>query len=302
MGPNAEKKKIKKKRDKNRSQKLLLTVGLGDALNLVLLLDGVRVGRALGRVDQLVGQALGDRLDVAEGRLARARRQQVDGLVDAPERRDVDGLPAHDAGRADPRRVLARAAVDDRVDEHLDRVGVGQQVDDLEGVLDDARGHQLLAVVAAVLHQRADEALSDRALRLAEAPLLVAAGGVRDEDGLGLDGDVVLDGEVVDLLFLVWVGEGAASAREEEREKRERVSVKRSSVFFFQRRRGSGGGGSSSTRPDARVDSSSSSSHRVRLQCDFASSLAPRRRPRSSLDHQEKEATRAIWKARGEDC
>ena len=186
-----------------------LTVGLGDALNLVLLLDGVRVGRALGRVDQLVGQALGDRLDVAERRLARARRQQVDRLVDAPERRDVDGLPAHDAGRADPRRVLPRAAVDDRVDEHLHRVGVGQQVDDLKGVLHDARGHQLLAVVAAVLHQRADEAFGDRALGLAEAPLLVAAGGVRDEDGLGLDGDVVLDGEVVDLFFVWLVGEGA---------------------------------------------------------------------------------------------
>ena len=34
---------------------------LGDALEFVLLLDGVVVGAALGRVDQLVvGQALGD--------------------------------------------------------------------------------------------------------------------------------------------------------------------------------------------------------------------------------------------------
>ena len=39
-------------------------LGLGDVLRLVLLLDGVAVVAALGRVDELVGQALGDRLDV----------------------------------------------------------------------------------------------------------------------------------------------------------------------------------------------------------------------------------------------
>ena len=39
-------------------------LGLSDALKLVLLLDGVAVVAALGRVDELVGQALGDRLDV----------------------------------------------------------------------------------------------------------------------------------------------------------------------------------------------------------------------------------------------
>ena len=57
-----------------------LSVGLGDALELVLLLDRVAVGAALGGVDQLVGQTLGDRLDVAERRLASAGAQQPDGL------------------------------------------------------------------------------------------------------------------------------------------------------------------------------------------------------------------------------
>ena len=47
-----------------------LSVGLGDTLELVLLLDGVRVGRALGGVDQLVGEALGDGLGVVEGGLS----------------------------------------------------------------------------------------------------------------------------------------------------------------------------------------------------------------------------------------
>jgi len=60
-----------------------LAVGLGNALDLVLLLDGVAVGRALGGVHDLIGKALGNRLDVAEGRLARARGDQIDRLVDA---------------------------------------------------------------------------------------------------------------------------------------------------------------------------------------------------------------------------
>jgi hypothetical protein len=44
--------------------------------------------------------------------------------------------------------------VDDSVHEDLDGVLVGEEVDDLEGVLDDAHRHQLLAVVAAVHHER----------------------------------------------------------------------------------------------------------------------------------------------------
>ena len=57
-----------------------LSVGLGHTLQLVLLLDGVAVGAALGGVDELVGQALRDGLDVPEGGLAGASAQQPDGL------------------------------------------------------------------------------------------------------------------------------------------------------------------------------------------------------------------------------
>lgn len=47
-----------------------LSVRLGDTLELVLLLDGVRVGRALGGVDKLVSETLGDGLGVVEGGLS----------------------------------------------------------------------------------------------------------------------------------------------------------------------------------------------------------------------------------------
>ncbi|KAH9401930.1 hypothetical protein TYRP_016499 [Tyrophagus putrescentiae] len=158
-----------------------LSVALGNSLQFVLLLDG------------LVGETLGDGLDVAEGGFSGSGAQQPDGLVDATQRRDVDGLSADGSGAANSGGVLTGAAVDDRIDENLQRILSGQQVDDLEGVLDDAHRHQLLAVVAAVHHHRVGQALDDGALRLAEALLSVPSRGVGQVAGeLLLHGDVVL--------------------------------------------------------------------------------------------------------------
>ena len=57
-----------------------LSVGLGDTLQFVLLLDGVAVRAALGSVDQLIGQALSDGLDVAERGLPGSSAEKPDGL------------------------------------------------------------------------------------------------------------------------------------------------------------------------------------------------------------------------------
>ena len=55
---------------------------------------------------------------------------------------------------------------------------------------DDADSHELLAVVAAVHHQRVGKALDDGALCLSEPLDGIAAGGVGDVDG-GADLDVI---------------------------------------------------------------------------------------------------------------
>merc|ERR1712093_278977 len=136
-----------------------LSVALGNTLELVLLLDGVAVRAALGGVHELVGEAFGDGLDVSEGGFT-----------------DTDG--------------------DEGVDEDLDRVGVGHEVDNLEGVLDDPDGHLLLAVVAAVHHQGADESLDDGHLSLAELLASISAGGVGEPDWVA-DLDVVLQGDIL---------------------------------------------------------------------------------------------------------
>jgi len=61
---------------------------------------------------------------------------------------------------------------------------------DLEGVRNDADGHELLAVVATVHHEGVGEALNDGAVGLAETLDRIATGGVGEVDG-GADLDVV---------------------------------------------------------------------------------------------------------------
>lgn len=69
---------------------------------------------------------------------------ESDRLVDATKGGDIDGLPPDGSLRSNASRVLARSGVDDSVNEDLDGVLVGEEVDDLKGVGDDADGHLLL--------------------------------------------------------------------------------------------------------------------------------------------------------------
>lgn len=84
-----------------------------------------------------------DGLDVSEGGFTDTDGDEGDGLVDTSEWRDIDGLSSDGTGGTDTSRVFAWASVDDGVDEDLDWVGVGHEVNDLKGVLDDADGHLL---------------------------------------------------------------------------------------------------------------------------------------------------------------
>jgi hypothetical protein len=63
---------------------------------------------------------------------------------------------------------------------------------DLEGVSDDANGHQLLAVVATIHHEGVGQALDNGALRLAEALRGISTSGVGDVDGCS-DLDVITE-------------------------------------------------------------------------------------------------------------
>ena len=172
-----------------------LAVGLSDTLNLILLLDSIRVGRSLRSVDDLISEALSDGLGVLEGRGAGSLGDKVNGGVDTTEGGNIDGLTANGTLRSDTGGVLTGASVHDGIAQNLDGVGSGQEVDDLESVTHDTDSHELLTVVTAVHHEGVGHALNNGALSLAEGLLLVTArsvGKILLELGLLVDRDVVL--------------------------------------------------------------------------------------------------------------
>ena len=93
-------------------------------------------------------------------------RDQVKSLVHTAEGGHIHSLSAHDASTADAGRVLTGASADDSVNQHLDRVLVGEDVNDLKSVADNAHCHELLSAVAAVVHKAHTETLRQRALCL----------------------------------------------------------------------------------------------------------------------------------------
>merc|ERR1719369_946500 len=180
-----------------------LTIGLGNSLQLILLLDGVAVAGALGRVDELVGQALGDGLDVAEGGLSGSGTQQPDSLVDTAQRRDVHSLSPHSSRPTNASRVLAGSGVDDGVHKNLEGVLPGEEMDDLKAVVDDTDGHEFLAIVATVHHEGVDQPLHDRTLSLSKSLGCKPSSRVGQISGiLLLHGNVILQGHVRDLYII----------------------------------------------------------------------------------------------------
>jgi hypothetical protein len=67
---------------------------------------------------------------------------EVERLVDPAEWGNIDGLSLDCAARAHTGRVLSDGGVGNGINQNLDGVLVGHQVDDLESVLHDARGKE----------------------------------------------------------------------------------------------------------------------------------------------------------------
>jgi len=126
---------------------------------------------------------------------------QVDSLVDSSQGGAINSLSTDGTAGADTGGVFAGATVGDSVDEDLEGVEAGQEVDQVEGLLDESHGQLLLTVVAgAGNHHGADDTLDKGALDLLELLLLVAASGVGNVDLLvgGSQVEVSGEGNIVD--------------------------------------------------------------------------------------------------------
>ena len=161
-----------------------LTIGLSDTLNLILLLNRVRVGRSTGGINNLLSEDLCHGLEVAEASLASTSSNEIQGVVHTTERRHIDGLATYNSSSSDTGAVFPGPRVDDGIDQDLDGVLIGGKVDDFKAVHNNAHGHELLSIVAALAHKAAYKALYNGTAGLAETLLLVSASGVWEEDGV----------------------------------------------------------------------------------------------------------------------
>ena len=128
--------------------------------------------------------------------------EEGDGLVDSPQWGDIDSLSSNSSLGTDSGRVLTGSSVDDSVDEDLNGVLLGNEVDDLESVLNNSDSHDLLSVVSAVHHECVDESLDNGHSALGELLLGVSTGSVGSVDSVA-DIDVVGQRDVLDLNVLV---------------------------------------------------------------------------------------------------
>jgi hypothetical protein len=161
-----------------------LTVGFGHTFNLILLLDGIRVGRSTRRVDELFCETFGHGLEVTEGSFTRSRCNQVQGVVDTSKGRHIDGLTSDHTRTSDTGRVLTGSGIDNGIDDDLHGVLVREQVNDFQRVLDNSDRQEFLSTVAALAHETTHQSFDDGARCLAEALLLVAARRVRQVRGV----------------------------------------------------------------------------------------------------------------------
>jgi len=178
-----------------------LTVGLGNTLSLILLLDGIRVAGTLSSVHELISKTLSDGLNVAESRVTDTLSEEVKRLIDTTKRRNINSLTLDGTSTANTSGILTDAGVDDSINKNLDGVLVSHESDDLKSVLDDTDGKKLLTTVATVEHKAVHKTLNDGALRLTEANLVVTTSRVRKvhtELVLLVDCDVILKRQIAD--------------------------------------------------------------------------------------------------------
>ena len=108
----------------------------------------IAISTYLRRVDELVGEGLRDRLETSEGGLTGGLADEVDGLVDSAEGRNIDSLSADDTTRSDTGGVFAGTAVGDGSDDDLDGVFTSEEVDQLHSLLYNSDCHLLFTVVS----------------------------------------------------------------------------------------------------------------------------------------------------------
>jgi len=183
------------------------SVTLGDLFDFVLLSDGITVRGFLGTVHDFISQTFRDGLHGSEGGISAANSHIEESDGDSSHGGNIDGLSSDGTTTTDSGGVFSGSSDLGGFDKDLDGVFTSHQGNDGESVLDDSDSLGLLTGISSVEHHAADESFNDGALGLSESLGLVSSGSVWNED-LALcvvDGDVILEADIIDLDFAVIV-------------------------------------------------------------------------------------------------
>jgi hypothetical protein len=171
------------------------SVTLGNSLDLILLLDGIRVGLTdtLGGGNDLVGQAFSNGLVGSESTFSGTLAHKVDSLVDSSHWGDINSLSSDGTTGTNSSGVLSGSSLDDSFEQNGEWVLSGGEVNDLKSSSEDSHSLLFFTILSMMSdHELIGESLSDWALNLLETFFLVFTSSVWDVH-LGLNG---LNGEV----------------------------------------------------------------------------------------------------------
>ena len=172
------------------------SVTLGNSLDLILLSDseGVGLTNTLGGGDDLISEGLGHGLVASEGGLSGTLANEVDSLVDSSEWGNINSLSSDGTTWTNSSGIFSGTTLNDSLEEDLEWVLSGKEVNDLESLSEDSHGHLLLTILSVVSnHELVDKSLDNWAGDLLETFFLIFTSSVWNIH-LRLD---ILDWEVI---------------------------------------------------------------------------------------------------------
>jgi len=171
------------------------SVTLGNSLDLILLLNGIRVGLTdtLGGSNNLVRQALGHGFVWSESGFSGTLAHKVDSLVDSSHWGNINSLSSNGTTGSNSSGVFSGSSLDNSFEQNLEWVLSGGEVNDLKSSSEDSHSLLFFTILSMMSdHELIGESLSDWALNLLETFFLVLTSSVWDVH-LGLYG---LNGKV----------------------------------------------------------------------------------------------------------
>ena len=159
------------------------SVTLGNSLDLILLLHGVRVGLTdtLRGSDDFVTEHFSHALVRSEASLSRSFANQIDSLVHSSKWRHINSLSSHGTAGTNSGGVLSSSTLDDSFKKNFEWILSRKQMNDFESLSENSDSDLFLTVLSVhTNHELIDESFGDWAGDFLESLLLIFTSSVWD--------------------------------------------------------------------------------------------------------------------------